>query len=573
MVVTSVSQSRFRSPLVGSWCLGVLIVFCSASCPSASAYTPDDPVVLDMVDRGIAYLETVKPSNSATNFMGGLGEQMLIAYTHLKVRYNPEAPVVKQGLRASQLMIGQLRRLDELPRQHTKAIYEIAVAIMFLSDLDKEKYKDDLKYLNSVLLREQYPFGAFGYAHESVGDISQTQYATLAFWTLDHSGIPLDYQRVEALVRYLLRTQDINGGWPYKATDPGPNRGRIQQPGGINGVTAAMTLAGGSSILIAGDAMRLWGEKGAADTTGLEGLPKAIKLYVEDKNTERRKKVTLSKDVIFRSIADIDKYDSRNPLGKQPPGKHYFHYQLYTQERYESFLEIAKGESIDKSPAWYNQGVEELRKRQAKDGAFSVEVSGSSYLQAPVNTCLSVLFLIRSTQRSIASASSGTLGGGQGLPKDTTKLVVDGTQIKGEPAAMEITGLLSILEEDGNDALEGKSLPEDIQLSDDPDARRAQLDRFQRLLRGSQSWQARRVAARLLGKSDEMKVVPTLIFALSDPDLSVRRFARDGLRFISRKFEGFGMPDKPTDNEIRKAQSEWRAWYLTMDPGHLFLGE
>ncbi|MCC9643538.1 HEAT repeat domain-containing protein [Rhodopirellula sp. JC740] len=539
----------------------------------ASAYTPDDPVVIDMVDRGIAYLEGVKPSSAGSNFMGGLGEQMLIAYTHLKVKYNPEAPVVKQGLHASRLLLGQLKRIDELPHQHTKAIYEIAVAIMFLSDLDKDKYKDDLKYLNSVLLREQYPFGAFGYAHETVGDISQTQYATLAFWTLDHSGIPLNYQRVEGLVRYLLRTQDVNGGWPYKATDPGPNRGRIQQPGGINGVTAAMTLAGGSSILIAGDAMRLWGEKDAGAVTGLVGLPKAIKLYKEDENAERRKKVTLNKDAIFRSIADIDKYAARNPLGKQPPGKHYFHYQLYTQERYESFLEIAKGQPIEKSPGWYNQGVEQLRLRQAEDGAFSKEVSGTSYLQAPVNTCLSVLFLIRSTQRSIASASKGSLGGGQGLPKDTTKIQVDGTQIKGETAAMEITGLLSVLEEDGNDALEGKSLPDNFELATEPAERRAQLDRFQRLLRGSQSWQARRVAARVLGKSDEMKVVPTLIFALSDPDTSVRRFARDGLRFISRKFEGFDMPDKPTDNEVRKAQSQWRNWYLTMDPGHVFLGE
>ena len=85
-------------------------------------------------------------------------------------------------------------------------------------------------------------------------------------------------------------------------------------------------------------------------------------------------------------------------------------------------------------------------------------------------------------------------------------------------------------------------------------ARSAQLDRLERLVRGSRSYQARRVAAKLLGLSDELRVVPALIFALSDPDDVVREYARDGLRFISRKFEGFGMPDKPNNSELRQAQ-------------------
>ena len=133
--------------------------------------------------------------------------------------------------------------------------------------------------------------------------------------------------------------------------------------------------------------------------------------------------------------------------------------------------------------------------------------------------------------------------------------------------------LLSALEDDGNEALEGKSLPENMQLATDPKELRAQLDRLERLVRGSQSYQARRVAARLLGKSDDMRVVPALIFALSDPDLAVRRYARDGLRFISRKFEGFEMPDKPTESELRKAERAWMDWYLTVNPKHVFVDQ
>ena len=110
-----------------------------------------------------------------------------------------------------------------------------------------------------------------------------------------------------------------------------------------------------------------------------------------------------------------------------------------------------------------------------------------------------------------------------------------------------------------------------MQLAKDPAARAAQLDRLERLVRGSRSWQARRVAANLLATSDELRVVPALIFALSDGDLQVRRYARDGLRFISRKFEGYGMPDKPNVGELQKAQQQWRDWYRTMNPKYVFL--
>ena len=133
--------------------------------------------------------------------------------------------------------------------------------------------------------------------------------------------------------------------------------------------------------------------------------------------------------------------------------------------------------------------------------------------------------------------------------------------------------MLELLEGDGADDLDGKALADRAVLPTNPVERSAQLDRLERLVRGSRSWQARRVSARLLGTSDDLRVVPALIYALSDPDHAVRAYARDGLRFISRKFEGFGMPDEPTNAEIRQAQRKWREWYLTMKPGYVFLDE
>ena len=141
----------------------------------------------------------------------------------------------------------------------------------------------------------------------------------------------------------------------------------------------------------------------------------------------------------------------------------------------------------------------------------------------------------------------------------------------GRPVATQVNDLLGMLEEDGADDLSEKSLPEDLKLAEGADERAAQLDRLERLVRGSKSWQARRVAARLLGMSDELRVVPALIFALSDKDTMVRLYARDGLRFLSRKFEGFGMPNEPSLTELRRAQDSWRAWYKKANPKYVFL--
>jgi hypothetical protein len=59
---------------------------------------------------------------------------------------------------------------------------------------------------------------------------------------------------------------------------------------------------------------------------------------------------------------------------------------------------------------------------------------------------------------------------------------------------------------------------------------------------------------------------PILIFALTDPDKRVVREARDGLRSISRNFEGFGPPDNFDKDEQGRAVERWKAWYQTIRP-------
>ncbi len=553
-------MSKVVRPL--ALCHGLMMGLVAGVPATAWAYTPEDPVVQAMVTKGIKYLDSLPVDQ-----IGNEGEQIVVAYAHHKCRHDPDNALVKRGI--SQALAFTKSVANGRGEGTSKRVYVMSVCVLLFADVNPEKYKSQLVTLQQNLFKIQYPGGGWGYPGEREGDISQVQYALLATWTLDRMGIPLEYDRVVNAARWLLRVQDPSGGWPYHGKDPGAGKPLMRQ----SDVSLSMTLAGGSSLLIAGDALRVWGETSDDTDPGIDGLPKAIKLYQEDTNVRRRKRAVISETPIKQSLGGMDRWRKANPYKRENLSDWYY-YQLYTTERFESFIEIANGSVKNKSPAWYNRGVDELRKYQ--DTATGGWTDRAKTRHA-VSTAFAMLFLIRSTQKAVFNLGSGELAGGWGLPKDTTNIRVDGTQIKGQPIAGDISSMLEILEKDAGGDVEGKSLPENLMLDKDPKARSAQLDRLERLVRGSQSYQARRVAARLLGTSDELRVVPAMIFALSDPDPKVWRFARDGLRFLSRKFDGMGLGDPPKGEsvhgpgEISMAQEKWRDWYRSMNPKYVFL--
>jgi len=552
--------------------IGLTLVGCSLANRSY-AYSPEDPEVREMVDRGVKYLETLSIDEINKGTYGDPeGQPMLVAYAHYKAEGDPDAKIVKMGLENALQFVEKVKRGGGRlsPKPHSKALYEAAVAIMLLADVDAKKYRGEIQTVADALLSQQMPHGGYGYVGEPHGDTSQVQYVSLAMWTLDRNGFELDFERVGRMIQWILRVQDPSGHWTYKPEDPGIGRGLVNQ--NRNLLTVTTCLAAGSAALIAADVLRQWGATDALQPK-IEGLPKAVKLSLLDPTKEQKMELARKKagkappEAIMAALARMENYKAANPF-KRTGALDWYYYMLYTLERYESFKDFADPSRSAAAP-WYDEGVTALKKLQDNSGAFGV--ADKSYNSPPVNTAFAILFLIRSTKKSIAKASQGTVAGGFGLPKDTSKIVVSGTQIKGEPTAEAVTDLLSLLEADAADTSEQKSIPDDMMLETEPQRRRQQLDRLDRLVRGSQSWQSRRAAAKLLGKSDELSVVPALIFALSDPDTVVRRSAMDGLRFISRKFDAGDLPDKPTPEEIRKAQRQWRDWYLTIYPGYSFL--
>jgi len=531
----------------------------------AHAFKPEDPEVRSMVDRGIRYLEGLTESEvKSTPYGGGDGQAVLIGYAHLKAEHNEESPVVKLALaNALQLAAGVASNGGKLDHQ-SKSHYEIPIAIMFLAELDANGYKQQLETLGKGMLDLQMPHGGYGYPTQPHGDVSQVQYVVLAMWTLDRAGIDLPLDRVARTLAWLMRVQDPTGYWPYHGHDPGVGKGLETQP--TQEMSVSTCLAGGSSVLIASDVFRLLG-KISLEGNGIEGLPKALNLVEKEGVISlRRKKAPVTRDAVLAATSRMDSYRTKNPFQRTGQAD-WFYYMLYTLERYESFMELSVGKVSQ--VGWYDEGVKVLMQAQDKSGAWAVKDASKN--GPPVSTAFAILFLIRSTKKSIGAASTGSLAGGYKLPSDTTKIVVVGTQIKAEPAAAAVTDLLELLEGDNAASADESSIPENLKLETDPARRRLQLARLERLVRGSQSWQARRVAARLLGSSDELSVVPALIFALSDPDKPTKTFARDGLQFISRRFSEPVTSAASADQQVRVSQQQWRQWYQNIFPNYVFI--
>jgi hypothetical protein len=85
------------------------------------------------------------------------------------------------------------------------------------------------------------------------------------------------------------------------------------------------------------------------------------------------------------------------------------------------------------------------------------------------------------------------------------------------------------------------------------------------------AYESRLVAVKALARVRELDNVPLLIYALTDPDMRIVREADKGLRFISRKFDGVGLPEEPQPPNVKSAIAAWKAWYASIRPAAEFL--
>src|SRR5438132_476145 len=169
-------------------------------------------------------------------------------------------------------------------------------------------------------------------------------------------------------------------------------------------------------------------------------------------------------------------------------------------------------------PGWDTDGFHYLKKKQKEDGSWD---KGGG---AGPDTSFGILFLLRSTKKSIEKTKgydSGTLAGGQGLPRKLSEARLREGRIVSKPVTGSLPALLDILAHPDN--------PNFADLVDDPQNIVVQLAEEQGLARDEHlavvrglaihgPAESRRGAVRVLAKLRDIGNAPTLIAALSDND-------------------------------------------------------
>jgi hypothetical protein len=504
---------------------------------TARAVSQDSPEVLALVDKGLAYLDT-----SRTDEMGG---KCLIALAYYKRGAPKDHPKIKEAIESCK---------NALEEEKTKNYnYGKALAIIFLTEMDSAAHRDLIDKYAGMLADHQKPHGGFGYQTIPTGDTSQTQYAALAYWHMLNHGISPSADSVQRCLNWLMRTRDPSGVWGYQGQDPGTFDliAQNDKPG------VSMAAAGMCGVMILGNSMGMLKPAAASPSEAtVSHLPPSMH-RIEDKSAAIRP--TLPAGDISRQRLTETLQAGRAWFDKNFTLQvfEYQSYYLYSVERYRSFEEYLAGTAVDE-PKWYNDGYELLKSTQNVDGSWSDQAG------APSATAFSILFLLRSTQKSIAaSLGEGTLVGGRGLPRDLSKVRLRGGKLVVEQKPTEVDELLNLLDDSHSDALDS--------LLDDPAALQVtnvgpeEARRLQQVARSGGA-AARLLAVRALGRLRNLDYAPTLVFALTDPDKRVVREARDALRSVSRNFEGFGPPDNFDDGQRDTAVQRWKNWYHTVRP-------
>jgi hypothetical protein len=543
---------RGRS-FVPFFCCSLALLSISSTTAVAQKYTPEHPVVQELVNRGLAYLEKSAGRSASVNE----GETVLVGYCAFKATGDANHPLVRKGIETARRLARDVA--DSQFRPEEKSIYILAVAGMLLATVDIDQHGVSANQIRNYFVRVQKQHGGFGYPTGSLapsGDISQTQYAMLCFWTFSQLGMDVPTDTIERTLNFLLAAQDNAGGWPYQYPAAGQNP-----------PTNSLTAAGLSALLMGGDILGLYRsrQRESQDEEGI--IPSAFRrvLVIDGKRVE----TNIDRSRMEASSKRTENWFAMNPYTRDI---NFHYYYLYSKERYESFLEITRGKQ-NKSPLWYNEGVDRLRETQSDDGSWgSAGSDTSTFLPPNVSTSFAILFLLRSTQKAIGELSEALNLGIGDLPDDVTSVATRGGRIVNKNEVTSIDEALKMLEDDKAVAGEEALAPDKMRLASDPKTRQEQLNRFVRLLR-SRDYQARRIATKMLGRGDSLDFVPPLIFALTDPDPRIPFYAENSLRLISRQLDTRHLPQKDVLSETEKARAaeQWKKWYLSVRPDYIFV--
>jgi hypothetical protein len=522
-------------------------------CCPAAASTPDSPEVKRAVTRAVSFLESDAAAESRP------GGKALIGLALLKSGAGAAHPQVVEAVGAVQ---GVLGNCDPNKVSFTE-MYSPGLATIFLITLDPSKYSIEIQCLLDYLQLQQKPHGGWGYPQMETGDTSMTQYTALCCWEATQAGFRVPIQSVEKVATWLLKTQDPSGAFGYQG-----NVSKDFTPIQQGPIRHSLSAAGLGSVYICADLLGIT-EEGEARS---EGLPPALKEVDRGRGRPQNRPApkTQLDPRLFRDVQARGNRWMRANYVIDPA--EWTHYYLFALERYWSFREAAEiragARKAEENPKWYDDGVRYLLKTQGENGSWR-----GTNEAAPVNTAFGILFLARSTKKSIEKARAfgeGMLVGGRGLPKETGGAEVRMGKVVAKPTMERAEQVLAVLENrEDPDYEQALELLSELPPQELAALKGGEAAKLRRLAgdRAPSGWPAaRRAAVRALAKTGSLHHVPTLIYALGDSDLEVAREARDALRRISRKPQGFGPSERPVEADRRAAIEQWRAWYRAVRP-------
>ncbi len=536
-----------------------LVMGCLTGVATAQETDPLRPEVRKAVDRACEYLKQqgmqLAVQTPRASMRLGLTSLTLLALQKADA-VGPNDPIVQEAL-------GHIRQDiydQELPNSY-EAPYACALALLTLVELDPKAHAQEIRQLRSLMQSFQMPHGGVSCLRLKVkqraGDTSMTQYGALAFWALDQTPQGVSSKSWQNLANWLLNAQHQSGGYPYEphALGGGPRLG-----------TTAAAL---SAIYICLARAKLGQRARAKQEDQNDGLPPALeRVRPEGQKQIKLSPLSLPTGRLEQAAQRAEQWLQGKFSFREAEHKYVFYF-LYSVERYHSFQELVHPDR-QTSQKWYEQGVQYLLQRQRSNGSWGIGGTSTriEVSRAPAPTAFAVLFLVRATRKMLQKVqpASGTLIGGRGLPPGGGPLELRGGQVRVKPLRGPADQLLGIMK-DPNDPRFLQALSALEEMTQDPDPQMlSKLDRQLRELAQHGSPAAKAAAVRALGASGKMDVVPLLIRLLEDPEPQVMIAARDALRRISRRMEGFGLPDQPTNQQRQEAIRKWKRWYEMVHP-------
>jgi hypothetical protein len=422
-------------------------------------------------------------------------------------------------------------------------IYEAAAVAMALASAEGTESRAKIIPLAAYLTSRQKPNGSWDYDNRVAGDTSISQYALLGLWECANAGAYVPPSVWDRAAAWYLSVQGSNGGWSYHPDEDASTQ-RI-----------STTAAGVGSLLLCDR------ELTAHSNRQENPSPLLVRLTGQERDRDYRR--AISRVQIERGVRMGLDWLSAN---FDPSNGALFgataYYSMYGIERIWAFADRRMLGNAD----LFERAKSFVLSTQNPDGSWPTQE-----LAERVNTAWALLFLTRSTRKSIERVArqrlgAGTLIGGRYLPRDLTTVTVAAGKIVSRPMNGAAEEMIKALEDDrvrsADDAVSGLV---NRYHQEGPLALRPFKARFRRML-SSRDPGLREVAAWALARTGDLDIVPNLIGALTDREERVVVAARTGLQLLSRKIDGYGPADGSTPEDRKKAAEAWQQWYELIRP-------